>query len=64
MLIFADDALMAVVMQLEGSVDDEKLRGLWYLETGYGPCVERPGTDRLFKTPDEAQQWVLERVSI
>jgi hypothetical protein len=28
-LIFADDVLMAVVMRLDSSVDDEGMRGLW-----------------------------------
>jgi hypothetical protein len=59
LLIFADDVLMAVVMHLDGSVDNDALRGPWYLETGYGPCAQRPGTDLAFKTPDEAQAWVL-----
>ncbi|HEV2604114.1 MAG TPA: hypothetical protein VGU24_10685 [Microvirga sp.] len=62
-LIFADDVLMAVVMRLDSSVDDEGMRGLWYLETGYGPCARAPGTDQLFGSPDEAQAWVLQRVS-
>jgi hypothetical protein len=62
-LIFADNVLMAVVMHLQRSVDDPDLRGLWFLETGYGPCAEPPGVERTFRSPDEAQQWVLQRVS-
>ncbi|HEX2556413.1 MAG TPA: hypothetical protein VHL98_22165 [Microvirga sp.] len=64
-LVFADDALMAVVMLLDGSLDEElnHLKGRWFMETGYGPCAVAPGTDQIFQSPDEAQQWVLERVS-
>ncbi len=61
-LVFADDVLMAAVMRLDKSVDGD-LRGQWFLETGYGPCTVPPGSDVLFRTPDEAQQWVLERVT-
>lgn len=59
LLIFADDALMAVVTYLDNSVDEEGPRGRWFLETGYGPCAPPLGDDVLFGTPDEAQQWVL-----
>ena len=64
-LIFADDVLMAAVTRLEHSIDEdlEDLRGQWYLETGYGPCAVGPGDDQLFRSPDDAQQWVLERVT-
>lgn len=60
LLVFADDVLMAVVMLLQNSVSDPDLPGRWYLETGYGPCEEAPGTNRLFETSDEAEAWVLE----
>ncbi|HEY8382006.1 MAG TPA: hypothetical protein VIL09_07650 [Microvirga sp.] len=60
LLIFADDALMAVVTYLDNSVDEEGPRGRWFLETGYGPCSG--AEEMLFDTPDEAQQWVLERL--
>ncbi|HEY8380869.1 MAG TPA: hypothetical protein VIL09_01840 [Microvirga sp.] len=60
LLIFADDALMAVVTYLHNSVDEEGPRGRWFLETGYGACSAEE--DVLFDTPDEAQQWVLERL--
>ena len=61
-LILVDDVLMAVIMCLDKSVEDD-LRGQWFLETGYGPCTVGPGEDVLFQNPDEAQQWVLERVT-
>lgn len=64
-LVFADDTLMAVVIRLDRTLDEEleDLRGRWYLETGYGACTIGPGVDQLFRSPDEAQRWVLERVS-
>ncbi len=64
MLIFADDVLAAVMMHLDGSVDDKSLKGLWYLETGYGRCAQPPGADLMFKSPGAARQWVLRQVSI
>ncbi len=61
-LVFADDQLMAMVIYHQDSVRED-MRGLWYLETGYGPCAEGPRVDRVFQSPDEAQQWVRERVA-
>ncbi len=60
-LIFADDVLMAVVMRLDSSVDDEGMRGLWYLETGYGPLdgINHP----TFATLDAAQEWISQRLT-
>ncbi len=61
-LVFADSKLMAVVTHLWNSVDKD-LRGCWFLEVGFGPCAEPPGSDLTFRTRSEAQQWVLERVT-
>jgi hypothetical protein len=61
-LVFADDVLMAVVMYLDKSVEAD-LRRQWFLETSYGSCTVPPGSDVLFQTPDEAQSWVLQRVT-
>jgi hypothetical protein len=61
-LVFADDVLMAVVMCLDKSVEDD-LRGQWFVETGYGPCTVPLGSDILFQTPGEVQEWVLEQVT-
>ena len=56
---------MACVMHLDGSLGEElaDLKGLWYLETGYGRCAVALGEDVLFRSPDEAQAWMLERVT-
>jgi hypothetical protein len=61
LLIFADDTLMAVVIHLHQSVSKE-YRGLWQLESGFGPCEIAGASRPSFGTPDEAQQWVCERV--
>ncbi len=61
-LVFADDQLMAMVIYHQDSVRED-MRGLWYLETGYGPCAAGSGVDRVFQSPDEAQHWVLAQVT-
>jgi hypothetical protein len=61
LLVFAEDVLVAVVMHLDASVTDLDLHGRWYLETGYGPCAQPPGTDLIFSTLGDVQRWVLER---
>ena len=58
-LIFVDNALAAVVVRLEDQVHEHS-RGRWFLEAGFGRCAMVGGT--LFDTPEDAQQWVLQRV--
>jgi hypothetical protein len=62
LLIFADNTLMAVIMHLENGAEEDR-KGRWFLETGYGPCTPPIGTDLTFRSPDEAQQWVLKRMT-
>jgi hypothetical protein len=62
LLIFADDMLLAVITGSQNSVDSSR-GGRWVLEVGFGPCAVASGLDVMFQTPEEAQQWVLERVS-
>ncbi len=61
-LVFAEDQLMAVVAHLYNSVDDD-LRDSWFIEVGFGPCALGPGTNVVFQTPGEAQQWVLDHMA-
>ncbi len=63
LLIFADDALMAVIMHLQ-KVASGDLQDMWFLEAGFGPCAVSFRTDRTFRSPDEAQQWVKECVQL
>ena len=59
-LIFADGQLMAVIVQLDGSVTED-LRGQWYLEVGFGPCSDF--NHPTFASAAEAEDWVRSRLS-
>jgi len=56
-LIFADDQLAAVVSHLQASVEDDGLRGHWFLEAGFGRCAKAHAP--VWRSPSEAQEWVL-----
>jgi hypothetical protein len=63
LLIFSDDMLVAVVRSCEERVSDIS-QGFWILKIGYGLCASPPtNKDLTFRSPAEAQQWGLERVS-
>jgi hypothetical protein len=63
LLVFADGALVAVVSQLDGSLEKgDILRGHWFLEAGFGPCATHPSDESIFESQDEAQDWVLRRI--
>ena len=57
-LIFADGRLVAVITHLNTSIGDDFPRR-WFLEAGFGPCAEH--VPPIFESPDEAQQWALDR---
>jgi hypothetical protein len=60
-LVFADEALVAVFVRLEDEGHGDE-RGHWFLEAGFGRCNASPHSPA-FRSPDEAQQWVLNRLS-
>jgi hypothetical protein len=58
-LVFAAGQLIAVITRLRQSVNGEPQEN-WYLEAGFGPCAAHPVL--VFRTPDEARDWVRERL--
>jgi len=60
-LVFVDNALVAVLVRLEDK-EHGAMRGQWLLEVGFGRCNATPQTS-VFKSPDDAQKWVLKRLS-
>ncbi len=60
-LVFADDALVAVLVRLEDKAHGD-WRGHWFLEAGFGRCNPSPQRPA-FRSPDDAQNWVLGRLS-
>ncbi|MGH1571144.1 hypothetical protein ACRAWG_11215 [Methylobacterium sp. P31] len=59
LLVFADDFLVAVLVQLSDDHDDEA--GMWFLEAGFGP-VHDP-CPPLFPNRDTAQTWIEQRLA-
>ncbi|GJD98079.1 hypothetical protein [Methylobacterium iners] len=57
-LVFADDALVAVLVQLSEAHEDEA--GMWFLEAGFGRAEAIPQPS--FATLDEAQSWIERRL--
>ena len=62
LLIFSDDMLVAVARCCEEHVSDIS-QSFWILKIGYGLCASPLSKDLTFRSPAEAQQWVLERLS-
>jgi hypothetical protein len=60
-LILADGQLAAVIARLDGKAHPSKHKGWWHLEAGLGKCAVR--TEHLFKTPEEAGDWVRRRLT-
>ncbi len=60
-LILADDQLAAVIARLDGKAHRSKHKGRWHLEAGLGKCAVR--TEHLFKTPEEAGNWVRQTLT-
>ena len=61
-LIFADDQLSAVIVRLDGESHIPEHKGRWHLEAGFGKCDARI-TSTTFKTPEEAEAWVKQRLA-
>jgi len=57
-LIFAGDALVAVLQCLEGGHYDQQ--GQWNLEAGFGPLAD---CEKVFPTVDAAIAWITERIA-
>ena len=58
-LVFADDFLVAVLVQLSDEHGDDA--GMWFLEAGFGP-VDGPDQPKLANL-DEAQDWIERRLA-
>lgn len=54
LLVFADDFLVAVLVQL--SEDHEEAVGMWFLEAGFGPVDD--ACPPVFPDLDTAQTWI------
>lgn len=58
LLVFADDFLVAVLVQLSDNHEDSA--GMWFLEAGFGrvddPCPP------MFADLNEAQNWIEQRL--
>jgi hypothetical protein len=61
LLIFVDDALVAVISLLQHEMNGE-WRGQWFLEAGFGRCCG-PETAPLFDSAQSAQDWILEQLA-
>ena len=57
-LVFSDDLLVAVLVQLSDDHDDAA--GMWFLEAGFGP-VDDPSPPT-FADLDEAPDWIERRL--
>ena len=60
-LVLFDGQLVDVLARLDGDAHDPAMKSWWNLEAGFGPC-EAIG-DNLFKTLDEAEAWVRQRIA-
>jgi hypothetical protein len=60
MLVFADGRLVAVLVHL--SDENEIAPGDWYLEAGFGSCLESPNQPT-FATLQVAQEWIEEQLA-
>ncbi|MER2267943.1 hypothetical protein [Methylobacterium oxalidis] len=59
-LALADGRLVGVLVCLSGSVHGADLRGSWFLEAGFGPCL--PDRNRVFATLHAAEVWLRARI--
>ncbi|GJE43583.1 hypothetical protein [Methylobacterium soli] len=58
-LVFADDFLVAVLVQLSDDHEDDA--GMWFLEVGFGR-LDHPMPPK-FANLDEAQDWIEQRLA-
>jgi hypothetical protein len=59
-LVFSEDRLVAVLVQLSDAHTELGVTGHWFLETGYGPLNTRD--DPVFPDLDAAQAWIRQRL--
>lgn len=59
-LVFADDRLVAVLVQLSDTHDS--LAGHWFLEAGFGRRLDEPAKPT-FTDLEAAQGWIARRLS-
>ena len=60
MLVFSDNCLVAVLVHL--SDENEIAPGDWYLEVGFGRCLDGP-SHPTFSSLDAAQDWIKQRLA-
>jgi hypothetical protein len=60
-LILADSQLAALIVRLDGEHHVPEHRGCWRLEPRLGKCAV--STALLFRTPEEAGDWVRQRLT-
>lgn len=60
MLIFENDLLVAVLVQLEASVHGERYAGKWNLEATFDQLPYPP--DKVFNSLDHAERWLLKQL--
>ena len=58
-LVFADDILEAVIVQLGSKYSGIAKPGDWFLEAGFGACS---GSGEIFRSLDEVRAWVVKQV--
>jgi hypothetical protein len=58
LLVLFNGQLVAVLSRLDGETHEQKLKGQWHLEAGFGPCQEG---GLLFTTHDDITVWVRQR---
>ena len=61
MLVFAEDRLIAVLVQLSDAHEEVGLTGHWFLETGYGRRLA--GEHPTFPDLDAAEAWINQRLA-
>jgi hypothetical protein len=59
-LILADGQLAALIVRHNGEHHAPEHRGCWHLESGLGKCAVSEML--LFRTPEEAGDWVRQRL--
>lgn len=60
MLVYENDLLVAVLVQLEPSVHGDRYAGKWNLEATFDELPYPP--DKVFNSLDHAQRWLLEHL--
>ena len=61
MLVFVQDRLVAVLVQLSDAHEELGIAGHWFLETGYG--FRLAGGKSTFPDLDAAQAWISQQLS-